>query len=178
SDALPYERPYGPLFPISSYALVAQRHMYEHGTTREQLAQVAVTARQWAALNPGALKPEPITVEEVIASPLVSDPLRRLDCCLVSNGGGAVVVTTADRARNGAGKQAAREHVRRRARVLSSRDVRHLPARRDGAPAPRGVRRASGRGRAPRCRSRLRRRVLRPCHRRARERRVSAVYSP
>jgi len=99
SDALPYERPYGPLFPISSYALVTQRHMYEHGTTREQLAQVAVTARQWAALNPGALKPEPITVEEVIASPLVSDPLRRLDCCLVSNGGGAVVVTTADRAR-------------------------------------------------------------------------------
>ena len=99
SDALPYERPYGPLFPISSYALVAQRHMYEHGTTREQLAQVAVTARQWAALNPGALKPEPITVEDVIASPLVSDPLRRLDCCLVSNGGGAVVVTSADRAR-------------------------------------------------------------------------------
>src|SRR5436309_2887493 len=60
---------------------------------------MAVTARQWAALNPGALKPEPITVEEVIASPLVSDPLRRLDCCLVSNGGGAIVVTTADRAR-------------------------------------------------------------------------------
>lgn len=99
SDVLPYERPYGPLFPISSYALVAQRHMYEYGTTRGQLAQVAVTARQWAALNPGALKRDPITVADVIGSPLVSDPLRRLDCCLVTNGGGAVVVTTADRAR-------------------------------------------------------------------------------
>src|SRR5207302_2840212 len=97
--SLASERRSGPLSPISSYALVAQRHMYEHGTAREQLAQVAVTARQWAALNPGALKPEPITVEDVIASPLVSDPLRRLDCCLVSNGGGAVVVTSADRAR-------------------------------------------------------------------------------
>ncbi len=98
SDTLAYEKPYGALFPISGYALVAQRHMYEYGTTREQLARVAVTARQWAALNPEALRPEPLTVEEVVASPLVSDPLRRLDCCLVTDGGGAVVVTTADRA--------------------------------------------------------------------------------
>jgi acetyl-CoA acetyltransferase len=62
ADLLPYERPYGPLFPISGYAMVMQRHMYEFGTTREQLAKVAVAASQWAALNPEALKPEPLTV--------------------------------------------------------------------------------------------------------------------
>jgi acetyl-CoA acetyltransferase len=130
SDALPYERPYGPLFPISSYALVAQRHMYEFGTTREQLAQVAVTARQWAALNPGALKPEPLTIEEVIASPLVSDPLRRLDCCLVTNGGGAVVVTSAERARR---------LPKRPVHVLGvgeSHNHRHIAAMRDFTTTP------------------------------------------
>jgi len=99
ADLLPYERPYGPLFPISGYAMVAQRHMHEFGTTRGQLAKVAVAASQWAALNPEALKPEPVSVDDVLASPLVSDPLRKLDICLVTNGGGAIVVTTRDRAR-------------------------------------------------------------------------------
>lgn len=92
-----YERPYGALFPISGYALVAQRHMHEYGTTRGQLAQVAVSASEWAALNPEALRREPLTRDDVVASPAVSDPLRKLDCCLVSNGGGAIVVTAADR---------------------------------------------------------------------------------
>ncbi len=127
SDVLPYERPYGPLFPISSYALVAQRHMYEYGTTREQLAQVAVTARQWAALNPNALRREPITVEDVVASPLVSDPLRRLDCCLVTNGGGALVLTSDERARRLSGPAV---------RVLGtgeSHSHRHIAAMRDFA---------------------------------------------
>lgn len=99
ADILPFERPYGALFPISGYAMVTQRHMHEFGTTREQLAKVAVAASQWASLNPEALKPEPLTVADVLASPLVSDPLRKLDICLVTNGGGAVVLTSRDRAR-------------------------------------------------------------------------------
>jgi acetyl-CoA acetyltransferase len=99
ADLLPYERPYGPLFPISGYAMVMQRHMHEFGTTREQLAKVTVAASQWAALNPEALKPEPVSVDDVLASPLVSDPLRKLDICLVTNGGGAIVMTSSERAR-------------------------------------------------------------------------------
>jgi acetyl-CoA acetyltransferase len=99
ADILPYERPYGALFPISGYAMVTQRHMYEYGTTREQLAKVAVAASHWASLNPEALKSEPLTVAEVLSSPLVSDPLRKLDICLVTNGGGAIVVTSRDRAK-------------------------------------------------------------------------------
>jgi acetyl-CoA acetyltransferase len=105
ADVLPFERPYGPLFPISGYAMVMQRHMHEFGTTREQLAKVAVTASQWASRNPDALKRELLTIEEVLASPLVSDPLRKLDICLVTNGGGAIVVTSKERAKK-AGKQA------------------------------------------------------------------------
>lgn len=101
ADMLPFERPYGPLFPISGYAMAMQRHMYEFGTTREQLAKVAVTASQWASLNPDALKRELLTIEEILASPLVSDPLRKLDICLVTNGGGAVVVTSRERAKKG-----------------------------------------------------------------------------
>jgi len=99
ADNLPYEVPYGYQHPISAYALAAQRHMHEFGTTRTQLAQVVVEASRWAGLNPAALKREPVTVEDVLASPLVSDPLRKLDCCLITNGGGAIVLTTADRAR-------------------------------------------------------------------------------
>ena len=66
ADILPYERPYGSLFPISGYAMIMQRHMHEFGTTREQLAKVAVSASQWASLNPEALKPEPLTVNDVL----------------------------------------------------------------------------------------------------------------
>ncbi len=98
ADALPYERPYGALFPISGYAMIAQRHMHEFGTTRRQLAEVVVADSRWAALNPEALKREPVSVEEVIASPLVSDPLRKLDICLVTNGGGAIVLVSRERA--------------------------------------------------------------------------------
>jgi len=99
ADNLPYEVPYGFQHPISAYAMAAQRHMYEFGTTREQLAMVTVTASQWAALNPAALKKEHVSVEEVCQSPLISDPLRKLDCCLITNGGGAVIVTTKERAK-------------------------------------------------------------------------------
>ena len=99
ADILPCERPYGALFPISGYAMVMQRHMHEYATTREQLAKVVVSASQWASLNPEALKREPVSVEEVLASPLVSDPMRKLDICLVTNGGGAIVLASGDRAK-------------------------------------------------------------------------------
>lgn len=96
-----YETPYGALDPISLYAMAARRHMHEFGTTPEQLAEVAVAARAWALLNPKAFhhRSGPLTVEAVLASPMVSSPLHALDCCLVTDGGGAVVMTTLERAR-------------------------------------------------------------------------------
>jgi len=96
----PYESPFKPFLPPTAYAMAAARHMHEFGTTREQLAEVAVAARQWALLNPVAWEKDPLTVEEVLASRMVSYPLTIRDCCLVSDGGGAVVVTTPARARS------------------------------------------------------------------------------
>ena len=95
----PYESPFKPFLPPTAYAMAAARHMHEFGTTREQLADVAVAARQWALLNPAAWEKAPLTVEEVLSSRMVSYPLTIRDCCLVSDGGGAVVVTTPARAR-------------------------------------------------------------------------------
>ncbi|MDN3519805.1 acetyl-CoA acetyltransferase [Aquisalimonas lutea] len=96
----PLEAPYGPMFPVTSYALMAQRHMSEFGTTREDLANVAVTASQWGSLNPDAFRRSVITVDDVLQSPLLSSPLRAKDCCLITDGGGALVITTRDRARS------------------------------------------------------------------------------
>jgi acetyl-CoA acetyltransferase len=98
--AAQFETVYGDLSPISAYALAAQRHMHEYGTTGEQLAEVAVTARRWAALNPRALMREAITIDDVLRSPMISSPLHRLDCCVMTDGGGAVIVTSAERARD------------------------------------------------------------------------------
>ncbi len=81
------------------YALAAQRHFHTYGTTSEQLGAIAVAQRQWAAMNPLAQMKTPITVEDHQASRFVVEPLHLLDCCLVSNGGVAVIVTTAERAR-------------------------------------------------------------------------------
>ncbi len=83
---------------VGNYALAARRHMHEFGTTPEQLAAVAVTMRQHAAHNPMAQKRDPITVDDVVSSRLVADPLHKLDCCVISDGGAACVVTTAERA--------------------------------------------------------------------------------
>jgi acetyl-CoA acetyltransferase len=94
-----FEIPYGPLVP-SLYALIAQRHMHEFGTTAAQLAEVAAAIRSHAALNPLAHKREPISVEEVLASRMISSPLRVLDCSLVSDGACAAIVTSAERARD------------------------------------------------------------------------------
>jgi acetyl-CoA acetyltransferase len=80
--------------------MVAQRHMYEFGTKPEQLAEIAVAVRSHAAMNPNAMYQEPITVDDVLSSRLVADPLHKLDCCVVSDGGGAIVMTTADRAKD------------------------------------------------------------------------------
>lgn len=93
-----FEAPYGATL-IASYALMAQRHMAVYGTRPEQLAKVAVTFRRHAAGNPDAFKREPITVDDVLASPFISTPLRRLDCCVVTDSGGAIVVAAPDRAR-------------------------------------------------------------------------------
>jgi acetyl-CoA acetyltransferase len=98
------EAPYNARFPVSSYALSAARHMHEFGTRPEDLASVAVSARRWAQLNPEAFAREPLDAAEVLASPRVSTPLGRLDCCLVTDGAAAVVMTRADRARDQARK--------------------------------------------------------------------------
>lgn len=82
------------------YALGAQRHMDLYGTTQEQLGQVAISQRQWATMNERAAKREPLDMDGYQASPWVVEPFHVLDCCLVSNGGVAVIVTTADRAKN------------------------------------------------------------------------------
>ncbi len=94
------EAPYAARFPVSSYALAAARHMHEFGTTREQLAAVAVAARDWARLNPEAFARDPLSRDAVLAAPLVSDPLGKLDCCLVTDGAAAVIMTRADLARD------------------------------------------------------------------------------
>jgi acetyl-CoA acetyltransferase len=94
-----YEAPYGGTL-VGSYAMAARRHMHEFGTTSEQLATIAVGVREYAGLNPSAMYRDPITVDDVVNSRLIADPLHKLDCCVVSDGGGAVIVTTAERARD------------------------------------------------------------------------------
>ncbi|AWK73912.1 acetyl-CoA acetyltransferase [Rhodococcus oxybenzonivorans] len=91
--AHPFEAPYGHSNP-SSYALAARRHMHEFGTTAAQLAEVKVAAASHAQHNPSAFLQKPVTIEEVLGSPLVADPLRRMDCCVVTDGGGALVVVS------------------------------------------------------------------------------------
>jgi acetyl-CoA acetyltransferase len=97
-----FEAPYGPLYPISYYAMAAQRYLHVFGATREQLAEVAIAAREWAMLNPAAFShgKGPLTVTGVLAAPMVSTPLTTADCCLVTDGGGAVVLTLLERARD------------------------------------------------------------------------------
>jgi len=73
--------------------------MHEYGTTSEHLAEIAVATRQWAALNPAATMRDPLSIEDVLKSPMIADPLHLLDICLVTDGGGAVVMTTAEHAK-------------------------------------------------------------------------------
>ncbi|MDO8703747.1 MAG: acetyl-CoA acetyltransferase [Sulfuricaulis sp.] len=94
-----YEAPWGLPTPMGGYALAAMRHMHEFGTTSEQLAEIAVATRKWAQLNPHAMMRDPLDIDGVLRSPMISDPLHLLDACLVTDGGGAVVMTTAEHAR-------------------------------------------------------------------------------
>ena len=99
--AVPYpmswEFPTG-LTLVGAYAMAAQRHVYQYGTTPEQLASISVQTREHAARNPHAMYRDPITVDDVLGSRMIADPLHMLDCCVISDGGAACVVTTEDRA--------------------------------------------------------------------------------
>ncbi|MFQ5513517.1 MAG: acetyl-CoA acetyltransferase [Myxococcota bacterium] len=125
------------LTTVGAYALVAQRHMQTFGTTPEQLAEVAVTTRRHAALNPDARMRNPITIADVLESRMISDPLHLLDCCITSDGGGALVVTSLERARDlsrppvlvlGAGEAVWHQE-------LGSPDLLTIAARQSGAQA-------------------------------------------
>ncbi|MGH7895933.1 MAG: thiolase C-terminal domain-containing protein [Candidatus Binatia bacterium] len=133
SPADHFEAPFGPTI-VGSYALVARRHMHEYGTTSEQLAEIAVTMRRHAAMNPYAKYRDPITVEDVLASRVISSPLHLLDCCMISDGGGALVLTSARRARDLHGPVAvilgAAEAVRHHG--IGDRDLLDVAARQSG----------------------------------------------
>lgn len=94
-----FELPYRPLL-AAGYAMCAKRHMHEFGTTSEQLAWIKVAASRHAQHNPHAMLPKPVTVDDVLASPMVADPLHRLDCCIMSDGGGAIIVTRGEVAKS------------------------------------------------------------------------------
>ncbi|HLM65105.1 MAG TPA: acetyl-CoA acetyltransferase [Acidimicrobiales bacterium] len=100
NPAAEFELPYGLRLPMGAYALAASRHMALYGTTSEQLAQIAVDTRRWAGLNPRARFQDPITVDDVLGSPWMATPLHLLDCCLVTDGAGAFVMTSTERARD------------------------------------------------------------------------------
>ncbi len=94
-----FEAPFGLPQPVGAYAMAASRHMHEYGTTKEQLAEIAVATRKWAMLNPKAMMQDPITIEDVLNSRQISWPFNLLDCCLVTDAGGAYVMTSIERAR-------------------------------------------------------------------------------
>ncbi|MCW5658687.1 MAG: thiolase domain-containing protein [Burkholderiaceae bacterium] len=115
---MPFEMPYGPTV-VNTYGMCAMRHMHEFGTTSEQLAWIKVAASHHAQHNPHATLRKPVTVDEVLASPMISDPLHRLDCCVVSDGGGALVVASTD---------VARELKRPAVRVIGSGEAAKHPS--------------------------------------------------
>jgi acetyl-CoA acetyltransferase len=94
-----WERPYGVAAPPAAYALAATRHMHQYGTTTEHFAEIAVATRSWASLNPRAYHQKPLTIDEVLAAPYLVYPFRPTDVCLVTDAGGAVLLTSVDRAR-------------------------------------------------------------------------------
>lgn len=119
-----HEAPYRPLRPISSYALAAARHMHQYGTSKRQLAEVAVAARRWAQLNPEAVARDELSLDSVVNARLISDPLGVRDCCLVTDGAAAVVLTRADRA---ADRQAKPVYVLGAAAAVTHADISSMP---------------------------------------------------
>ena len=133
-----FEEPYGLPRPVGSYALACSRHMAQYGTTKEQLAEIAVATRTWASMNPKAMFRDPITIDDVLNSRMICWPFNLLDCCLVTDAGGAVVLTSAERARDlrshpvlvlGMGE--ALDHNL----ISQMPDLTHGPARISGPPA-------------------------------------------
>jgi len=113
---VPFELPFAPTV-VNQYAMCAMRHMYEHGTTSAQLAWIKVAASHHAQHNPHALLRDVVTVDDVVGSPVISDPLHRLDCCVITDGGGAIVVVR---------PEVARSLARPRVRVLGAGEaVKH-----------------------------------------------------
>ena len=98
--SMQHETPFGMPTPVGGYAMAAQRHMHEYGTTSENLAEIAVATRKWAQLNPEATRRDPLSIDDVLSSTMISEPLHLLDCCLVTDGAGAIVMTTAERAKD------------------------------------------------------------------------------
>ena len=96
----PYQGVYKPILPASGYALAASRYMHEFGATKEQFGEVAIAARKWAQLNPDAFMRDPLTMEDYMKARMVTDPFSVRDCCLVTDGAAAVVMTRADRAKD------------------------------------------------------------------------------
>ncbi len=94
-----FDAPYGHAL-IAKYAMAARRHMHEFGTTIEQLAEISVSTRFNAGLNPDAYYREPLTIDDVQNSPMIADPLTKLHCCIRSDGGGAIVLTSEERAKD------------------------------------------------------------------------------
>jgi acetyl-CoA C-acetyltransferase len=95
-----FVQPYGMISPIGFYAMQAQLHRHRHGTTEEDLGEVALAARKWAQRNPHAVAQEDLTMAAYLASPMICEPLRKLDICRVTDGAGAMVVTRQDRAQD------------------------------------------------------------------------------
>ncbi|MGD9941618.1 MAG: acetyl-CoA acetyltransferase [Burkholderiaceae bacterium] len=95
-----FAAPSGQLTPMGFYAMLAQLHMHRYGTRRESMAEVAVAARRWAQLNPDAAMRGPLSIEDVLALPMIAEPFTARDCCLVTDGAGALVVTSLERARD------------------------------------------------------------------------------
>src|SRR5436305_519387 len=95
-----YEAPWGMPSPVGAYAMACTRHMHQYGTTKEQLAEIAVATRKWASMNPKAYMRDPIEIADVLNSRLIAWPFNLLDCCLVTDAGGAVVLTSVERARD------------------------------------------------------------------------------
>ena len=133
SFASQFEMPYGPMGPTTLFGMGVLRYMKQYGMTHEQLASVAVAQREWAGSNPRAMYRDPITVDDVLASRVIAYPFHLLECCLVTDGGGALILTKAERAKDfpqppvyilGTGESVESPMISQMADLTSSRNFR------------------------------------------------------